>query len=156
MNCKLKAGQTAVQRIASVITGTSSEVLELRHALCGNRKICVRTDMLTASLTLHPATPILLKDGTYQTEVQVSGKVLYQPLSGCGTNYAYNANSCNPCNPCKPCAEEDIIFASFKVYSTIELAFTGSDATVMPITFNNCQDFTNEVLIVLPYSMKKA
>ncbi len=155
MSCfKLREGQTAVTRIADVLSGTTTEVVELRHALCGNRKICVRTDMLTSSLTLTAGTPVLLNDGsTYQTEVIVSGKVLYQPVSGCSTNFQFNGGGCNPC---KPCAEEDVIFASFKVFSTIELAFTASEPTVSPVTYSNCQDFTNEVLIVLPYTVKKA
>ncbi len=152
MYYKPKAGQTAIQRIAPVLSEATAEVLELRHTFCGcNTKICVRTDMLSAHLTLTKGATTELNDGTFMTVVHVSGKLLYQPVNACGSGYPHN-NGCNPCN--EPCPTEDVIFASFKVYSTVDdIEITSCAATATPITHSNCQDFTNQVLIVLPYNV---
>ena len=151
MYYKPKSGQTVVQRIAPLVTESASEVLELRHTLCGNRKICVRTDMLSAHLTLSKGEVVTLADGTLQTTIHAAGKLLYQPVNGCGVQ---PFNGCNPCNPCgKPCPEEDVIFASFKVYSLSDITIEQDTATAQPITHSHCQDFTDQVLIVLPYAI---
>ena len=153
---KPKNGQTIVQRIAPIISESASEVLELRHALCGNRKICVRSEMLQAHLTLNPGVPFQQQDGTYVTEIQVAGKLLYQPVAGCYPP-GFNPQGCPANNCCKPCPEEDVIFASYKVYTTSpDFSLESCSATVYPITQNPCQDFTSQVLIALPYELSVA
>lgn len=153
MNYKQKPGQTSVQRIAPVLTKTTTEALELRHTLCGcNTKICARTEMLVANISLSKGATTELADGTFSTLVHASGKLLYQPVNACGVApYPYNGG-CG--NSCKPCPDEDVIFAIFKIY-TDEANFTleAFEATATPIVHNACQDFTNQVLIVLPYKV---
>lgn len=141
---------TIVRRVGTVLSEDIQEVVEIVHTFCDGRSICASSEMLATSLSVTLGSfSEIGSTGIYEATVRVNGKVQYQPVNECGDGFTPRFDGYR--GECAPCAAEDVIFASFKVYTdSDDFSVTASDAIVSAITRSACENYTRQVLIQLP------